>query len=71
MELVERLPEPAAIENLRRLGFTTLLLNKRSAYYTMVVKLKIASGPGERLQLLLENDMLAAFDLDSYGSEKE
>ncbi len=62
-ELVELLPEPRAIEDLRQLGFTTLVLNKRAVMYALAIKRKIGSGPRKRLRLLLENEMLAAFDL--------
>jgi len=62
-ELIERLPEPSAIADLRQLGFTTLILNKRASMYALAIKRKIQSGPQKRLRQLLENEMLAAFDL--------
>jgi hypothetical protein len=62
-EWVEQLPEPAAIEGLRQLGFTTLILNKRAVMYAFVIKQKIQRGSGKRIPLLLENEMLAAYEL--------
>jgi len=63
VEWVEQLPAPAAIEELRQLGFTTLILNKRAVMYAFVIKQKIQLGSGKRIPLLLENEMLAAYEL--------
>ena len=63
-ELVERLPESAAIEELRQLGFTTLVLNKHAVMYAFVIKQKIHHRSGNRIRLLLENEMLAAYELE-------
>jgi hypothetical protein len=62
-ELVAELPESGVIEELRQLGFTTLVLNKRAVMYALVIKQKIQRGTGKRIRLLLENEMLAAYDL--------
>ncbi len=62
-ELVERLPESAAIEELRQLGFTTLVLNKHAVMYAFVIRQKIQRRSGNRIRLLLENEMLAAYEL--------
>jgi hypothetical protein len=62
-ELVEQLPEPSAVDGLRQLGFTTLVLNKRARGFVFLFERKIrASGTG-RLPLLLEDERLAAFGL--------
>jgi len=70
-ELVEQIPERNAIDGLRQLGFTTLILDKRPAIYELAIKQKIRGNLEDELRLLFENEILVAFDIQRPGSASE
>jgi hypothetical protein len=62
-ELVEALPEPGAVDGLRDLGFTTLLINKKAVLFTYQLGRSINARAEGQLPLLLEGENFVAYDL--------
>ncbi|MEO1936800.1 MAG: hypothetical protein ABGX04_18650 [Myxococcales bacterium] len=62
-ELVEALPEPSAVDGLRDLGFTTLLINKKAVLFAYQLGRSINARAAGQLPLLLEGENFVAYDL--------
>lgn len=65
-DLVRQLPEDNAIDGLRELGFTTLVVNKRALSFIRTLKQKLRMSRTERLPLLLANSQLEAYGLRAH-----
>lgn len=63
--LVDRLPEPDAVDELRRLGFTTVVVDKRAPESANGLRQEGLGSGGDGLPLLLEDAWLAAYELGS------
>ena len=61
-DLVEGLPEPRAIDGLRQLGFTTLIVNKKAIVFAYQLERRIDAAAAGSLPLLLEDEKFSAYD---------
>jgi len=66
-KLISQLPKVKAVRSLRRLGFTTIVLDKRALEYTKNFQRRLRGNGGKALRLLHENTTLAAYRLQKKG----